>query len=173
MANTFFKLAAITVGSAGASTINFVGIPQVYTDLCIKICSRTDRALINDEVNFTINGLTTSIYTVKFLSGNGTAASSGGGTLGQFINIGDTTGASATSNTFGNGEIYIPNYTSSNNKSILFDSVGENNATASYASLATGLFANTGAITSIALFPRVGPNFVQYSTATLYGIKNS
>jgi len=34
-----------------------------------------------------------------------------------------------------------------------------------------GLFSNTSAITSIKL--QSGFNFVQYSTATLYGIKNS
>jgi hypothetical protein len=36
---------------------------------------------------------------------------------------------SGTSNTFSSTEIYIPNYTSSNNKSVSVDSVTENNAT--------------------------------------------
>jgi hypothetical protein len=47
----------------------------------------------------------------------------------------------------------------------------ENNATLSLMNLAAGLWSNTSAITSIKI-TAVG-TFEQYSTATLYGIKNS
>jgi hypothetical protein len=43
--------------------------------------------------------------------------------------------ASATAGTFSNSEIYIPNYTSSNQKSFSSDSVTENNATSAIAIL--------------------------------------
>ncbi len=75
-------------------------------------------------------------------------------------------------NTFANGEIYIPNYTASVNKSVSIDSVTENNATSAIAALDAGLWANTAAITSINLNGNNG-NFVQYSTAYLYGIVKS
>jgi hypothetical protein len=67
--------------------------------------------------------------------------------------------------------IYIPNYAGSSNKSVSIDSVTENNATGAYSGLTAALFASTAAITSFGI--STGSNFVQYSTATLYGIKNS
>ena len=77
----------------------------------------------------------------------------------------------ATASTFGNAEIYIPNYASSNNKSVSADFVSETNAADAIFGLTAGLWANTSAITSIKLTPAAA--FAQYSTATLYGIKNS
>jgi len=76
--------------------------------------------------------------------------------------------ATYTANTFASAEIYIPNYTSSNYKSLSVDFVGENNATTSYQYFTAGLFSNTSAITSLVIDGT--DNFVQYSTATLYGI---
>jgi hypothetical protein len=121
----------------------------------------------------TFNG-SSSGYSNRGLGGNGSSAFS-------FVNAGSAsiednatlTDNSATANTFGNGEIYIPNYTGSNNKSVLSDGVGENNGTTSYQFITAGLWSNSAAITSIVLTPLVGTLFLQYSTATLYGIKNS
>jgi hypothetical protein len=80
--------------------------------------------------------------------------------------------SSFTASTFANNEVTIPNYTSSNFKSYSVDSVTENNATQAYAIFVAGLWSNTAAITSITL-GLSSANFVQYSTAYLYGIKNS
>jgi hypothetical protein len=86
-------------------------------------------------------------------------------------------GASSTSNTFGNTEFYIPNYTGSQNKSLSVDGVTENNTSSTYMlSLSSSIWADTSAITSITLYAvNVGSanKFVEHTTATLYGIKNS
>ena len=37
MATTFFKIASATVGSGGASSIDFTSIPQTYTDLVFVV----------------------------------------------------------------------------------------------------------------------------------------
>ena len=84
--------------------------------------------------------------------------------------VGGLEGTGYTASTFGNAELYIPNYTSSNNKSFSADSVTENNATAAYSQLIAGLWSNVTAITSLSLAPSSG-TFVQHSTATLYGVK--
>jgi len=69
--------------------------------------------------------------------------------------------------------LYIPNYAGSANKSASSDSVRENNATGSIQlRLVASLWSNAAAITSVKLVPDYG-NFAIYSTATLYGIKNS
>jgi hypothetical protein len=85
---------------------------------------------------------------------------------------GQGSGNGATASTFGNGEVYIPNYAGSTNKSMSADGVSENNGTEAYTDLIANLWSNTSAITSILLYPDSG-TWQQYSTATLYGIKNS
>ena len=160
-----------TVGAGGASSITFNSIPQTFTDLKLVISARTNRALVNDEALTYINNSSASIYSSTKLEGNGSSASSTRtGAFGVFINWADIPGASATSNTFGSLEMYFPNYTSANFKSVILDTILENNATYGLTSLYAGLWASTAAITTLSFQPRVGPNFVQYSTFTLYGI---
>ena len=79
----------------------------------------------------------------------------------------------ATANTFGSCEVYVPNYASSNNKSASGNSVAEDNGTTyNGVEMEAMLWSNSAAITQITVVPEAG-NFAQYSTATLYGIKNS
>jgi hypothetical protein len=57
-----------------------------------------------------------------------------------------------TANTFANVEVYIPNYTSTNQKSVSADAVSEQNATTAYMALTAQLWSNlTTAITSISV----------------------
>ena len=81
-------------------------------------------------------------------------------------------GASATASTFGNSEIYITNYASSNYKSFSGDISSENNSASGTLALGASLWSNTAAITSVKVTPN-GGTFAQYSTAYLYGISNS
>ena len=167
MATTYKAIATVTVGSGGASSIAFSSIPGTYTDLVIKLSARTDRASFpGDGVSITFNS--TAANAARGLAGNGSAASSDTDLLAAVAPA-----ATATASTFGNAEIYIPNYTSSNNKSISGDAVNENNNTTATTRFSAELIPHTSAITSISLTPFLGTNFVQYSTATLYGIKNS
>jgi hypothetical protein len=167
---TYQAIATVSVTNATQASIEFTSIPGTYTDLLIKISSRDDRAGVTATgINLSFNG-STSNFTYRVLEGNGaTVASANGSTSLSAI----STSASATSNTFSNCEIYIPNYAGSNNKSFSSDSTIENNGTTSFIDLFASLWSQTAAITSITLTPTVTSNFVQYSTATLYGIKNS
>ena len=87
--------------------------------------------------------------------------------------MGVTSTDSATANTFGNFDFYIPNYAGSTNKSASGDAVSENNASLAYQSLSANLWSNTAAINAISIAPVNGTLFTQYSTATLYGISKS
>ena len=168
MANTYTLINSSTVGVGGAASITFSSIPATYMDLLIKTSLRGSRSAINEGVNVSFNGSTSS-FTYRALQGNGSAASSFNSTAGYYT---DTDGDTAAANTFGNGEIYIPNYAGSNNKSYSADSVAETNNTTIYMQLVAGLWSNTAAITSISFACTVG-SFKEYSTAYLYGIKNS
>jgi hypothetical protein len=161
-----YKIASTEVGSAGAANITFSSIPSGYTDILIKLSVRSDRASVGPSIGVEINGSTSNL-TSRILAGNGATTSSA--TYSDAY-LGDAVGANATSNTFGNQEIYFPNYSGSTNKSYSADSVGENNATTAYAILSAGLWSQTSAITSLKFYDRGVGNFVQYSTATLYGI---
>ena len=169
MATTFVKIATVTVGAGGAASMDFTSIPSTYTDLVVKICTRTTNAAINDNVSIRPNGSTAS-RTMRRIYGSGTSAVSD--SLSD-ITVGNIAGATATSNTFGNAEFYLPNYAGATNKAFSTDGVNESNGGTVYMSFVAGLWSNTSAITSLNLYSEAGANFVQYSTATLYGISKS
>ena len=170
MPDTFIKIASVTVGAGGASSIDFTSIPSTYTDLCVKMSTRSNGAYA--DIKFQFNGDTGSNYAWKSVRGNGSGIDNSGTASDTKLIIGDTVANADTANTFGNSEIYIPNYTSSNYKSVSADSVGENNATTAYSVLTANLWKSTSAITSIKIYSGTG-SLVQYCTAVLYGIKNS
>jgi hypothetical protein len=172
MPTTFTKIAAVTVGSGGASTIDFTSIPSTYTDLCLKVSARGDLTQVYDSLYFQLNGLTTSIYTRLTISASGSGTPGSGSSTSTQMFFGAAAGNSATANTFGSSELYFPNYAGSANKSTSSESVQETNATTAYMYVHAGLTATTAAITSIKLLIESN-KFLQYSTATLYGIKNS
>lgn len=158
----------VTVGAGGAASIDFTSIPQTYTDLNIVVSARTNRALTVDGIVINING-SASNFSGRYLEADGVSAYSGTSTT----IAGSASSANATASTFGNTSIYIPNYTSSNNKSFSVDTVAENNGTVGLLDFIAGLWSNTAAITSITLAPFGGTTFSQYSTATLYGITSA
>jgi hypothetical protein len=168
MANTYEAIATVTVGSGGAASIDFSSIPATYTDLLIKVSGRgtTVSTVVAYEISFNSN---TSNFSSRILGGDGSTAFS---YSDQPRRVAVISSASATASTFGNDEIYIPNYAGSNNKSYSSDSVAENNATTSDVSLIAGLWSNSSSITSITLTPQSN-NFAEYSTAYLYGIKKN
>jgi hypothetical protein len=174
MPTTYKAIATVTVGAGGAANIEFTSIPQTYTDLAVKTSTRVDYAS-DTRLNLRLwfNNSTTS-WSSKRLAGydsNQTVSSSG--TASYYDRADYATAGLATANTFSSTDIYIPNYAGSTNKSISSDTVAENNSSTSWiVNLAGGLWSNTSAITSLKI-DAVGYNFVQYSTATLYGISKS
>jgi hypothetical protein len=168
--NTFVKIQTITVGSGGAANIEFTSIPQTYTDLLILISMRTTRSATVDAINVGFNGGYANLSN-RELYGSGTGAASGADPSSNYV--GYVSGNTATASVFGNGALYIPNYTSANFKSSSGDSVSENNGSQAFQSFEANLFSNTAAITSIKLASYLANDLMQYSTATLYGIKSS
>lgn len=165
MALQLYKIASIEVGSAGAANIDFTSIPQGYTDLKLVLSARTTTTGTAANVAFSFNGSTAS-RTGIYLGGNGSSASSG--SVAEFL-IWTLPYNDATSNVFGNTEVYIPNYAGSTNKSFSTDGVSENNATDGRVAFTASLWSNTAAINRVTLTPQAG-SLMQYSTATLYGI---
>ena len=168
MPNTFTLIASNTVSSA-VSSITFSSIPATYTDLVIKMSAR--KANNDYDIQLKFNGSSSS-YSGRYLEGNGASASSGSYSSQSQAWTANASTNNQTASTFGNSEIYIPNYAGSNNKSWSADSVNETNGTTAYSALHAWLWSNTAAITSIELNAN-GSTFVQYSTFYLYGILKS
>jgi len=169
MANTYTLIEAKTLGSTTA-TVTFSSIPQTFTDLKLVYSARSTTTGTQEFIKADFNG-NTSNYTLKTLQGDGYGSSSGSYSYSW---IGYSVGGGSTSNTFSNGDIYIPNYTNSNiYKASSVDCVTERNDRNTQMWLASNLWSNTSAITSIVLTIDGGQNFVAGTNFYLYGIKNS
>ena len=168
---TYKLIATTTVSTATAASMEFTSIPATFDDLVVKFSARMSNAAnVVDDVIISFNG-STSNFAQRRLFGDGSAANSGSND-GSTRYVAQAPNASATASTFGNAEVYISNYAGSANKSVSADAVSENNATASYQFFSAVLWSNSAAITSVTL-NGLNSNFVQHSTATLYGIKKS
>jgi hypothetical protein len=166
MPSTFVKIAGITVGAGGAASMTFSSIPQTYTDLKIVVSGRSSDG--NFGYLILLNNAA-STYAGRFIEGLNTSASSynSANALGGYLNY-----STQTANTFSSSEAYIPNYTSLLSKTHSIDTVQESNsATGVYSAIGAKLYTTTSAITSIVL--TINTLFVQYTTATLYGISNT
>lgn len=165
---TMTLLSTVNVGSGGAATIDFTSIPQGYTDLVLKISARstsTNGPYTWADLQLRPNGSSASL-TARALLGFDTTVASTVDTnpSGGFLN-GNTT----TANTFATVEAYIPNYAGSTFKSWSIDAATENNSAVAIRWIGANVWSSTAAISSITLAPIQG-SFVQYSTASLYGI---
>jgi len=158
------KISTVTVGAGGAASIDFTSISGSFTDLMLTYSLRTTQATVSTSLTLTLNS-SSSNFTMRGLYGNGSSAAAFTGTT----YAGESTGANATSNTFSNNALYLANYAGSTNKSYSIDSVTESNSGTVIQMLDAGLWSNTAAITALSLVASSG-TFVQYSTATLYGI---
>ena len=173
---TYVALAK-TVLTGNQATITFSAIPGTYTDLCLVVSARTDRASqYNDEIAIKLNssgggsysqtgiyGLNATVYNVARTTANA-----------QLIRYNYTSASTATSNTFGSLEIYIPNYAGTTQKPISTTYAAENNSSTQWFVGANAALGNvTSAITSIELTSFNAANFVSGSRFDLYGIKNS
>jgi hypothetical protein len=162
MSKSYSAIQTYTLSTSAAS-VTFSNIPQNFTDLNIVYSGRSDGAVVNNNVNITINGVTTN-QSGRCIFGDGSNAGSITNVLAGFI-----PGASATASTFGNGQIYFPNYAGDANKSFAGDAVASTNGTTTSYGLTANLWSQTTAINSLGLTPSSG-NWVTNSTFTLYGI---
>jgi len=176
MANTYTLIASNTLSSS-ASSITFSAIPNTFTDLVVKSSARSasstsDRDGFKLSFNETLSSSTA--YSSTQIYGDGSTASSTRSSNNDYIFLRshlDRNGLTAS--TFGNSEIYIPNYNASTTHPVGAFGVAENNATAGYLSAEGGLYGTAESITSIKLQTLSGSQFVSGSSFFLYGIKNS
>lgn len=165
---TMALISTTTVGSGGAASIDFTSIPSTYTDLFLIVCARSNYASTYNNMYCRVNNDSGANYTLRYLQGNGSSASSSSSTT--LIGFGYISASGAGSNTFGNASLYFPNYAGSANKTASSEFVSEDSTSAQFQTISGGVWNNTAAITSINLSLAFSASFVEYSTASLYGI---
>ena len=184
MANTYTLIGSTT--ATNGTSISFTSIPQTYTDLQLVISAKTTYngggGSLSLAIAFNSTGTNYSSKYIQYygtstvISGSDTTTTMGGITGGILRAVMVSSFDSTVTSTFGNSSIYIPNYTSSNNKPYSVEGAVEANSSASNGvqglAMTAGLWSNSAAITRIDLGAEVG-NFVSPSTFYLYGIKNS
>jgi len=163
--STYVPIQAITL-SATASSVDFTGIPQTFTDLVIVANARYVSTNTGQGLGIRFNGDTSSNYSFTILEGNGSAASSyrvsntTSGAMGAVANGSQTSFAVVSTS--------IQNYTNNNtNKTYIARQSGP-----SFVQGIVGLWRATPApITSISIFGSgTAGNIDSGSTFTLYGI---
>jgi hypothetical protein len=151
--------------ASAQAAITFSSIPQTFTDLYLVLSARLSTT--NGGLRIRVNGSTANLST-RLLYGNGSSAASGTDTT----YVGTVSNSNQTANTFGNAGLYFPNYAGATTKSFSAEVVDETNATTATQWVTAGLFNSTSAITALEVFGDAAGNFVQFSSATLYGIKS-
>jgi hypothetical protein len=171
MANTY-TLIASNVLSSNTATVTFSSIPSTYTDLVVRFSARGTAASPTSNISFTLNNNGSAIYSYNLISNNNNSVfpyiqSS----LTSFAGAIFIPAATATANTFGSHEIYIPSYTAATNKPLSTFAVAENNSTTDFdLQVDAQLFRSTTAISRIDIS---GSSFVAGSSFYIYGIKST
>lgn len=154
----------VTVGGAGAASISFSSIPQTFTDLAVMLSTRS--ASTGNQIIPSVNGSTAT--STRNLFGDGGSAL--GTTAVTWMGFGAS--SSDTASVFGNGFFYFPNYALTQAKFASSHSCNENSGATAYLTIVAAYWSSTTAISTLSFATNAG-NFVQYSSASLYGIKSS
>ena len=178
MANNFTKIQTVTVAGSSAAAIEFTSIPSTYTDLYLTGTLRTTTTgtPARGEINLKFNNSTSGYYRSRGYAFDAAIAQKAvdQASSQSVAALASAPNNSATSNTFGPLTVYILNYANTSYyKSFFVNMSAENNSATDWV-LAYGNFRwdNTSAINSITVYPTVDA-LKQYSSLTLYGIKNS
>ena len=175
MATSMTLIASVNIGAGGSSTLSFTSIPQTYTDLLFIFSTRTAQNGTNSDTRVTLNGTNTGIN-CKGIDQR-TAGPYSWSYSNAWYGISASNGSTSTANTFSNCQVYLPNYTNTTaNKSGSFDFVRESNDAnggSAYDGFRAGIYTSNSAITSVGVENDGNNNYLQYTTAYLYGIKNS
>lgn len=163
------SIATITVGSGGASSIEFTSIPSTFAHLQIRGILRTTSAgESGSNVSMEINGNTSlSNYAWHVLRGDGASTLGYGQTSSNVIGNIAAAGGAASASIFGGFVIDLLDYTSTSKTKVVRAFAGNDRNGSGAVVINSLLFNNTSAVTSI----KILIDFAQHSTLGLYGVK--
>jgi len=156
----FESIATVTVGSGGATDIEFTSIPGTYQHLQIRLIMRSTTTI---EPTVSFNGDTNnSNYYRHLIYGDGSSVAAGANQLRSFSGYYEV-----ATNVVTACVLDILDYSSTTkNKTIRAQSGIDKNGSG-YFTLYSGLWMNTGAITSI----KYSASFAEHTSIALFGVK--
>ena len=159
---SFESIATVSVGSGGATSIDFNSIPGTFAHLQLRCIIRGASAA---DTPLTFNA--GSFSRRHYLLGDGSSASAGADTTNGVFS---KTISTDTANIFGVAIVDILDYANTNKTKTIRSLTGKDLNGSGQILLMSQLYDWTGAITSITL---AGPTLQQYSHFALYGIKGA
>jgi len=171
MPGSYESIATVSVGSGGASSVEFTSIPGTYTHLQIRaICKNNSTSTGDDSIAIQFNSDTGSNYSGHALYGSGSAVSAFGSAnmVNGYAGLCNRSNASFAS-MFTTNVIDILDYANTNKYKTVRSLGGADQNGSGGIIFNSGNWRSTSAVTSIKLFIS-GQNFVQYSHFALYGV---
>ena len=164
---------------ADYASVTFSGIPGTYEHLQLRISAKSDRtSATNDDIELTFNGTTTP-YCHHRMTGQDATPADDDTASDTFIKVSSIQSAAVASGAANYGSVIVDifDYADDGNRGTTVvglsgvnqakpQDIGRNRV-----SFFTGLWSNLDDVTSIALVPSGGSNFVRGSEFTLYGIQ--
>lgn len=163
-------IATVTVGSGGASSIEFTSIPGTYQHLQIRMISRGSAAANFRGGRLRVNNVSAATYARHSLYGDGATAVAVGQSGYSDIFTATTSAANDTANVFGAVIIDILDYANASKNPVMRVFGGVDTNGSGYVHIDSGLRPVAEAVTSVQLLLSSG-NFAQHSTAALYGLR--
>lgn len=159
----YVSIATVTVGSGGASSVDFSSIPSTYQHLQIRCIMKSTSSTLTQ---FRMNADTGSNYSYHQIYGTGSGVGAAGGDNQSRIFFGQT---SATASVMGVAVIDILDYKDTNKFKTMRSLMGMDENGGGTVRLFSGSWRNTNAVTSLQFTPD-GGTWAQYTTFALYGI---
>ena len=159
-----------TLVEFGSTSNSDLYIKQTYHHLHLVASARTNRGSGYDTMQFRLNDDDTNgNYPFVQMYAYTTSAAYGNNTVQPDGMISDIAGGNSLANTFGHGEIWVPNFTKSGSYKQVLATGGRSEDSQWYMGWAANTYQSTSPVTMLTLLGN-GGSFVQYSTFTLYGI---
>jgi len=166
------SIATTTVGAGGASSVDFTSIPSTYTHLQVRYLARGSFSGNEIQIRMRLNSDTGNNYARHLLEGDGSTAAAYATASGSLMALGSIPAATGTASAFGAGVVDILDYANTSKYKTSRTLSGQDRNGAGTIDLASSLWMNTNAVTTVSVFPDSG-NFSQYSIVALYGIKGA
>jgi hypothetical protein len=170
--SAYYSIATTTVGSGGASSVDFTSIPATYTHLQVRYLARGSAVLNEVSIRMRLNTDTGNNYARHLLEGDGSTAAAFATASGSLMALGSIPASTGTASAFGGGVVDILDYANTNKYKTSRSLSGDDRNGGGVVDLASSLWMNTNAVTTVSVFPDSG-NFSQYSIVALYGIKGA
>lgn len=165
MASNFFKIDSYTLSSGSAANFTFSSIPQTYKHLVLYGSLRGTASFVADNVTVLVNS--TSVVDKQTMYNAANTGSINNAT-DPFVYPGST----GTAGAFSIFECFINDYKSSTNKVLYGQTISPNSSSSGYVFVTGARVDYNSAITQIVIQPQGGGSWAQYSSMSLYGIKD-